>query len=482
MSTYELPLPTSARLVPPADRKQALSIPKSLFVRNVMWSCRFRWIVITVLAAAGLLGLFIEEHKTLGLLFHTKWAFLIAGILALANLAFLAHVRDNARHISRRATEINLWVQIVLDLLILTFVIHFVGSLETNILFAYLFHIVLACIFFPPRRSFTVTLIACAMYLTCILVEVTDTLSVSGIYTDTTVREHILNTPVILFLNVASALTIWLVVWYLASHLSAMVQERGRQLAETNRRLEEMHEERRHNMLRMTHELKAPFAAIQANAELLLKGYCGELSGEAHNVLSRITERCRRLTFAILEMLQLANLRSASEESHVRWVEIDLANTLSRCIGQVRQIAEERRIVIEEDLRPARATVVEDHIRIVFLNLLSNAIHYSQAGGRIQVQCVPRPGTGPEVAIEDHGIGIPEEKLPHIFDEYYRTEEAVRHNKGSTGLGLTIVRHVVEKHEIRLCVESKLGVGTRVTLQFPADSNAPLNINGEKED
>jgi signal transduction histidine kinase len=69
--------------------------------------------------------------------------------------------------------------------------------------------------------------------------------------------------------------------------------------------------------------------------------------------------------------------------------------------------------------------------------------------------------------VEDEGIGIPAEKLPRIFDDYYRTEEAVRHNKDSTGLGLAIVRHVATSHRIRVRVESAPGRGTAVTLRFP---------------
>jgi len=76
---------------------------------------------------------------------------------------------------------------------------------------------------------------------------------------------------------------------------------------------------------------------------------------------------------------------------------------------------------------------------------------------------------GPIVRITDHGIGIPEDKLPHIFDEYYRTDEAARHNKNSTGLGLAIVRHIAERHGIDVIVESTPGATTTFELRFPRD-------------
>ena len=111
------------------------------------------------------------------------------------------------------------------------------------------------------------------------------------------------------------AIGIWLVVWYLASHLSSMVRRRDLELTETNARLVAAQEERARHMLATTHQLKAPFAAIYSNAQLLLQGYCGDVPDEALQVIQRITSRSRRLTTEIQEMLQLANLSSTSQQS-----------------------------------------------------------------------------------------------------------------------------------------------------------------------
>jgi signal transduction histidine kinase len=111
---------------------------------------------------------------------------------------------------------------------------------------------------------------------------------------------------------------------------------------------------------------------------------------------------------------------------------------------------------------------VEDHLKMLLTNIVSNAVVYSVEGGIVRVRCDATPPEGPVVTVEDEGIGIPQEKLPRIFDEYYRTEEAIRHNKDSTGLGLAIVRHVAVNHAIRVRVESAPGRGTRFTLQFPS--------------
>ncbi len=220
-------------------------------------------------------------------------------------------------------------------------------------------------------------------------------------------------------------------------------------------------------MLATTHQLKAPFAAIYSNAQLLLQGYCGEMPDESLKVIERIALRCRRLTSEIQEMLQLANLSSTSLESlpRTRLVSTEL---LPWCISQVDSVAQERGIVFKTDIRPVTLVGTEDHFKMLFVNLLSNAVIYSQRNGQVNISCKPGPNSEPVVVIEDNGIGIPADKLPHIFEEHYRTKEAVQHNNESSGLGLAIVKNVAEMYGIRIRVESRPGFGTKFELRFPA--------------
>jgi signal transduction histidine kinase len=258
-----------------------------------------------------------------------------------------------------------------------------------------------------------------------------------------------------------------------------MVRTRDIKLVETNRRLVTAQEERSRHMLTMTHQLKAPFAAIHANVQLFLKGHCGVLSDEALDVARRIAARSRRLATEIQEMLQLANLSSSSQKPPGS-IELSLSEALNWCVEQVRPMAQERRIALDIDIQPARTKGVEDHLKMLFSNLLSNAVFYSYKGGRVGVQCGREDSSRAVVTISDEGIGVAAEKLPHIFNEHYRTKEAVRHNKESSGLGLAIVKHVTELHGIRLQVQTQPGTGTTFKLWFPCAAAEPL-ASGKKE-
>lgn len=460
---YELPLPQELSAEGPIEGSER-PLPESILVQNAVWFCRFRWLVIATLLGYGMVGLIPGLLGKFGLRSPGTWPFAIAGLLVGANLTYLMLAR---RETSSARIMSNLWSQIIVDLAVLTAVIYFVGSLDTNIAFAYLFHIVLACVFFSRRQSLIVTVLAIGMFAVCTGAEYgLRILPPMSVFSESVFEQNTQTARMTLLINFSLTIGIWVVVWYLASHLSSMVRHRDFELAEANDRLIAAQLERSRHMLATTHQLKAPFAAIHSNAQLMLGGYCGELPDEAEKVTKRILARCRRLTTEIQEMLQLANLSSDAQEQPPKTKMIS-TELLLWCISQLQPLAQQHGIVFETDIKPVAMVGSEDHFKMLFGNILSNAVAYSHENGRVSVSCRKGPDAEPVVTIADYGIGIAPNKLPHIFDEHYRTKEAVRHNKESSGLGLSIVRHVAEIYRVHIRVESCVGSGTKFKLTFP---------------
>jgi signal transduction histidine kinase len=229
----------------------------------------------------------------------------------------------------------------------------------------------------------------------------------------------------------------------------------------------------------LTHELKAPFSAIDANIQLIQKGYCGVLPDKALEVLERIAARSRKLSHEIQEMLQLANLRLIKKEMLCRDT-YDLAEIITWCLTQLEPNAERLGIWFETDLQSVRIVTNEDHMKMLFINVLSNAVTYSHPNGCVRVECHTLPDSEATVIVEDQGIGIAAEKLDKVFDEYYRTDEAVRHNKNSTGLGLSIVKYVAQTHNLSIHVASAPEIGTRFEIRFPGSLNTLNEKDKEK--
>ena len=169
-------------------------------------------------------------------------------------------------------------------------------------------------------------------------------------------------------------------------------------------------------------------------------------------------------------MLQLANLRSAAQAPPPA-VEIDLAELIGSCLANLRPQATKRGIAVEEELFRRPVLAVQDHAVMMLDNAISNAVNYSRDGQRVWISCKPKPNGGAAVVVRDEGIGIPADRLPHIFDDYFRTTEAVKHNKASTGLGLAILRQAALAGRVGVRVESA-GAGTAFFLDFPASPDA----------
>lgn len=479
-ATYEPPLriPDDAGV---RHEAAADALPREMLLENALWGCGLRWIVAAVLFGFGVLSTVPGLFTGLGLLPNLRWPFFTAGVLVVLNLVFSWHARGLRETDREGGAHLSLWAQLLVDLVILTAVVHCVGTHETVVSLAYLFHIVLACIFFSRAQSLLATLVACVLFSLLTLAEWGGLLEQRSIYGARLLSGVAAPLPhAVTAVTFISIQFVWFCVWYLASRLSALVRLRDRELAETNERLRASLEERAKHMLRVTHELKSPFAAIHANAQLLLAGYCGALPDKAVEVAVRIATRSRRLGREIQDMLQLANLGAKSLEA-MRATVLDLQPILDWCIEQARPLAEERRIALEciGTEAPLPATGIEDHFKMLFTNLLTNALIYSRANDRVTVTKSLEAGRKPHVKIEDRGLGIVADKLPKIFDPYYRTREATEHWPESTGLGLAIVREVVEKHGVRIRVTSEEGVGTAFDLCFPDSTDSNRRVRAQ---
>ena len=449
-----------------------------LLRQNAIWFCRLRWIVIAVLGAAGLTAWIPGVLPFPSLRSSAGLPLVAAGMLAGLNLVFVRLARRSAEPAARPSVELLLWAQIVTDLLVLTSVVHWLGSSLPAAPFMYLFHVILACVVFTPGVSLGVAGLAAALYLALLWLE-----SAGGLDTARTVWNQIraaepgATGPGALLWQAWPMLLIWAVIWYLVSRLATALRSRDRAMHLSNLRLRASIEERSNHMLQTTHQLKAPFAAIHAQTQLLLGGYCGALPDKVGAVVTKISERCLVLSRQIQEMLQLANLRSLGQTEPPQQ-EVQFDRLIEETLARVEPAAQQRRIRLDRRLEPVRLSAVSDHLTMLVDNLVVNAVNYSHPDGAVEVACRPTPAGGASFVVRDEGIGIPRDKLSHIFDDYYRTEEAVRHNRASTGLGLAIVRQVACRDHFEVQVESAPGWGTRFSVTIPgpaerSDSSPP---------
>jgi len=150
--------------------------------------------------------------------------------------------------------------------------------------------------------------------------------------------------------------------------------------------------------------------------------------------------------------------------------ELDLA-AVGRDVAELcRRAAEQKGLQLsfsaEEGLPLIRAD--EGLVRQAILNLIDNAVKYTEPGGRVHV-AVGRDGEGVRLLVKDTGVGIPRDALTRVFERFYRVDKARSRREGGTGLGLSIVKHIVESHKGRLHIDSELGRGTTIGFTLPAE-------------
>ena len=243
------------------------------------------------------------------------------------------------------------------------------------------------------------------------------------------------------------------------------------------KQLERVNDEKTRYLVHATHQLKAPFAAIQSYVDVILEGYTGEIPERTRDIVAKIRARCELLSDAIREMLVLASLRSIDHDG-IEMGAVHLNELTREAVDLHAAVAGQRGIDIGFRPHDGADLVRCDAGQMLTLlsALLENAVIYSQDGGSVEILVETRRPNWLAVSIRDHGIGIPARCLPRIFDEHYRADSAVRHHEHGTGLGLAIANEVANLHHFHLDVESEEGRGSVFTLSIPL---APAARGGE---
>ncbi|MBX5436085.1 MAG: HAMP domain-containing protein [Alicyclobacillaceae bacterium] len=222
-------------------------------------------------------------------------------------------------------------------------------------------------------------------------------------------------------------------------------------------------EVRRHLVADVAHELRTPLTIIQGQLELIQQG----VRKPDPETLLPIQDECMRLSRLVDDLHQLTLAEAGVLPLEV--APVDIVSLVQRVVDNFQVEADERdiRLAMRAESETAYAAVDANRMTQVFVNLVGNAIRYTPAGGRVTV--VVREERGEvQIAVEDTGPGISEEHLPHLFDRFYRVEEARSRGNGGTGLGLAIAKEFVEAHKGRIEVKSQVGAGTVFTVFVPA--------------
>ncbi len=231
--------------------------------------------------------------------------------------------------------------------------------------------------------------------------------------------------------------------------------------------LQRVNKIRRDFVANVSHELKTPATSLRLLAESL-EETIDEDPVQARLFAAQLKRETGRLSQLINDLLDLTRLES--QEGVENPAPVDVRSVLMTVLARMRRVARKKNITLQWKRfgKAAQYTVNGDEAQLtsMFTNLVDNAVKYTPPGGRVEVTG-GFEGSEIVIRVSDTGIGIPEGKLPRIFERFYRVDKARSKETGGTGLGLSIVRHVAENHGGRVTVESTLGEGSTFTVYLP---------------
>ena len=430
---------------------------------RVAWFVRLRW-----LAVGGMLLAVPVGKKLLGFeKIDGQRILALAGALFVLNCSYVLISR--ALHRPRdggspdlRKVELFAKAQVLLDLLILTAILHYSGGIRNPFSFYYIFHVIISSILLSRRSAYGVAALCLGLFGGMALLEHFGVLSAHPL----NALQQKPSAGYVLTAIIAMGTTLFTAI-FMATSIMQRLKQKEDELEKAWREVKQLEATKSRFLVLVSHEMRSPIVAIRSMLDALGVAYSKCLGEKAVEMLSRASERADSLLTLTKDLLTLARQQSM-QEHHAEQEIVDLAALTRNGILLFKAEADEKSIVLKESYPEKAIGVRTDHdsMNLVLSNLISNAIRYTPAGGQVGVSW-QLEGRRAMLKVSDTGIGIPESELPHMFKEFFRAENARKFTASGTGLGLAITKNIVERLGGTIAVDSRLNEGSTFTVMLP---------------
>ena len=432
------------------------------------WFIRIRWIAIIFLFFSTYLVKNIFNIFILDLpLYLLSITLLILNGLHTIILKWIS-VKQNKKVLSWIKREIHF--QIITDLIILTLLLHYSGGIENPVIIFYFFHIIIASSIFSPLESYLLTafaiiLLAVLTFLECY--NIIPHYNLKGFVNHDLYQNR-------LYIYVAGFIFIF--TSFLLVSLTQLIISKSIKIEETyvktNMELEKKDKLQHQYVQRVTHDIKGHLAAIISCLKVVKTKIIGGLNEKQEEFVDRAYERTELLLIFVKDLLNLTQKRLKQE---AEFEEYSIRNTINKVVSSVNVLAKDKSIDFNVTIDNTIQTIIGNPFTTeeLYTNLLLNAVKYTPTNGHIEL--IVRNRTDHIITeVSDSGIGIPQEDIPKVFDEFYRASNVPKDIKTGSGLGLSIVKQIVESHKGRIWVSSEVGIWTKFIFTLPKNPDIPI--------
>ena len=210
----------------------------------------------------------------------------------------------------------------------------------------------------------------------------------------------------------------------------------------------------------VSHELKTPLTSISGYAEMIASGLAKP--EDVKDFASRIQNESKRMLALISDIIRLSRLDNGGADEDAE--PVDMAELADECRDVLLNSANSHGVTLDIEAEPLIVNGSRSLLTELVYNLMDNAIRYNKEGGSVTVRV-----TNNKLSVEDTGIDIPEEHRDRVFERFYRVDKSRSKQTGGTGLGLAIVKSIAERYGAHLSLESEVGKGTKITVEFPKE-------------
>jgi signal transduction histidine kinase len=432
-------------------------------IHFVRWFIRIRWFAVAILIISNIIvkHLFTVSIQEIPVYILT----LVLFLLNILHTIILKQItgKENSKVLTRIKQEIHF--QIITDLIVLTLILHFSGGIENPLVLFYFFHLIIASSIFSTLKSYLYVVFVLVLIGSLALLECYSFVPhyhLEG-FIDPGQYQNVFYVFATGFVFACTAIIV--------VGLSHMIINRSIKSEETyiksNLELENKDKLKNEYVLRVTHDIKGHVAAILSCIEVIRSKIAGPLNEVQEEFANRAFERTELLAGFVKNLLNLTKKRLKHD---TEFEEFQFQEMMDKIITQLTILARDKSIKISIYVDKSIKKVTGNPLAIeeLYSNLVLNAIKYTPPNGHIALTIRDHIDTI-HTEISDSGIGIPKEELPKVFDEFYRGSNVPKDIKTGSGLGLSIVKQIVEDHRGQIHVSSELGVWTKFTILLPKD-------------
>ncbi|MGK9475946.1 sensor histidine kinase [Melioribacter sp. OK-6-Me] len=412
---------------------------RAIRIRN-LWFIRLRYFAVISLLLFLIAGEFLLNFQFSNLQ-KIAISIIIISILSYNIILYKLRAYIKCDVSSFNSLHLSL-IQMILDLIALMILVYYTGIIESPLYLFFIFHMIIGSLILP---AYVVYIMACIICLTLSFLTIMQNLGIiethliSGLYD--------VRIPHTMAYDILSLITFTAMIFisvYLANNIVRQLYKREQQLRDTLQRLDEAEKAKQKYTIGIIHEVKTPVTAIKSIIDLILNNFLGDINSEIRDKLKRAqlrTDETLQLLNNILRLsrLKLLDIRSSEE--------IDIYELIIGQINKMEETIKAKSIDLSvKDIRESKKIIKSDItlLELAFSNLIANSIKYVNEGGIIEI-LLRENDYKLFIEICDNGIGIPKEDLPNIFQQFYRASNVIRSKHEGSGLGLALVKEIIER-------------------------------------